>query len=100
MLRKRKKPRGKPFEKGDPRAGRPKGTPNKATAEIRDLARSLLSRPGYLRHMERQLDEGKLPPPILVMLHHYAYGKPKETVEHTTSTEGLLHKIELVLVNG
>jgi hypothetical protein len=37
-MRQKLKPRGKPFVKGDPRAGRPKGSMNKATAAIKTLA--------------------------------------------------------------
>jgi hypothetical protein len=36
--------RGKPFTKGDPRAGRPKGTANVATAAAREAFNLLLER--------------------------------------------------------
>ena len=47
MLEKGTKPRGRPFVKGDPRAGRPKGATNVASREIKDVARRLLEDPAY-----------------------------------------------------
>jgi len=56
--------------------------PNKATREIRDASRALLERPDYVRSLQRRLDAGKAPH-METLLHHYAYGKPKEQVEHS-----------------
>lgn len=76
-------PRGKPFEKGDPRAGRPKGTLNKATVEVREMARGLVESDEYVASVRVRVQLGTLPPAVETMLWHYAYGKPKELVELT-----------------
>lgn len=77
------KARGKPFEKGDPRAGRPKGTLNKATLEVKEMARALVEDKAYRARLKRRLMSGKIPPALETMLWYYAYGKPKEYVELT-----------------
>ncbi len=75
------RPRGKPFVKGDPRAGRPKGTPNKATVAVREAARAIVEDPDYRAGFVARAMAGTLAPPLEAMLWHYAYGKPKETAE-------------------
>lgn len=72
--------RGKPFAKGDPRAGRPAGIPNKVTIEVREAARALVGRKEYLDGLQVRLDAGELAPAVENMLWHYAYGKPAETL--------------------
>ena len=87
--------------KGDPRAGRRKGVQNKVTREVRDLARAMVQDEAYLTKLTRDLHAGKLPTQLVVMLWHYAYGKPKET--HEISGPGglpLLDRIEVVIVDG
>ena len=79
---------GRPFEKGDPRAGRPKGTPNKVTAEVRLAARGLMEDPAYLARLRRRLRAGKCAPAVECMLWHYAYGKPKDQVEVLNADKG------------
>lgn len=73
--------RGKPFTKGDPRAGRPKGAPNKVTAEVRKAAQGLVEDPVYRASLKERLQSGKLAPAMEALLWHYAYGKPKEVHE-------------------
>ena len=73
--------------------GRRAGTPNKATLEIRDAARRLLEDPAYLRNVRERLLEGKAPQ-LEVLLHHYAYGKPREIVEHSGPPQPLIVRIE------
>ena len=67
--------------KGRKTGGRQSGTPNKATGEIRDVARLLLDDPEYRRNLQSRLNEGRAGA-IETLLFHYAFGKPKETVEH------------------
>lgn len=57
--------------------GRPKGAVNKVTREIRDLSQALLTDPAYLDSLRRRLTSGKAPH-METLLHHYAYGKPKD----------------------
>lgn len=75
--------RGRPFTKGQ--SGNPKGrapgTPNKATREVKALAQSILEDPLVQQRMLLDARKGKLAPPVMTMLFHYAYGKPKERVE-------------------
>ena len=71
--------------KGKKTGGRIAGTPNRKTAAdreyVRDFARSILERPDYVASLNERLLEGKAQhmEPILF---HYAFGKPKESVEH------------------
>jgi hypothetical protein len=60
--------------------GRPKGVQNKATREIKEAAKSLVERPEYVASLQQRIDEGKAPH-METLLFHYAYGKPKDTVE-------------------
>ena len=73
--------------------GRRAGTPNKATREIRDAARRLLEEPAYLRSVRARLLEGKAPQ-LEVLLHHYAYGKPKDIVEQTGPPQHIVVRVE------
>lgn len=63
-----------------PGPGRPKGSRNKATAEIRDAARRLLADEKYVESLKYRLMAGKAQH-MEVLLHHYAYGKPSETID-------------------
>ena len=74
------------FAKGKAKTGgRKAGTPNKATAEIKDVARSLLEDPVYQAKLKQRLRDGKAPQ-IEQLLYHYAYGKPKERFEVSKGT--------------
>jgi len=83
MATETKKSRGKPFTKGDPRAGRPKGVQNKTTVEVRELASRLVTDPDYLENLEIRLKTGEAAPAVEAMLWHYAHGKPVDKVELT-----------------
>ena len=48
--------------------------------EIKELAQSLLEDPIYQAKLKKRLRDGKAPQ-IEVLLYHYAYGKPSQTVE-------------------
>lgn len=69
-----------------PGSGRKKGTPNKATAEIKARAREILEHPEVQATTLEMAIEGRLPPQIWTMLHHYAYGVPRQ--EHGVDLKG------------
>lgn len=75
------------LKRGGP--GRKPGIPNKASAEIKEIARRLLTDPKYVESLTRRLPAGKAPH-METLLHHYAYGKPKEEHEGTFTH---LHKV-------
>lgn len=61
------------------RSGRQKGVPNRASTDVRVRARALVEDPVYVLGIKRRMLEGKSVP-LEIMLHHYAYGKPRESV--------------------
>jgi hypothetical protein len=61
--------------------GRPKGVPNKATKEVKELSRRLVLDPEYQQKLKQRLLKGTLTPAVEVLLWHYAFGKPKDTVD-------------------
>lgn len=63
-----------------PGPGRPRGSTNKATSEIRAAARKLLEEPEYVKSLAQRLRAGKAPH-METLLHHYAYGRPREFAE-------------------
>ncbi len=66
------------FRAGHGRAGgRQKGTPNKATREVRAVARQLVADREYRRNLRERLREGTAGQ-MEVVLWQYAYGKPKD----------------------
>ena len=74
------------FHKGKPKTGgRKPGTPNKATVEIKEFARSILEDPLYQKRLKDRVIQGKAPH-IEALLFHYAYGKPTETTGEQGAT--------------
>ena len=63
--------------------GRTPGVPNKATIEVKDAARQLVGRADYREALVLRLLSGRLAPAMETTLWHYAYGKPRETYEHS-----------------
>jgi hypothetical protein len=84
-----KQQRGQPFrpgQSGNPR-GRQKGVPNRATQEVREIARAIVDDAEYRRSLLTRIRKGKLAPAVESLLWHYVYGKPKETVAHEGGIE-------------
>lgn len=67
---------------GNP-AGRPKGIPNKVTAEVRAAAAELVDDPAYRAKLVTDLRRRRVAPAVETMLWYYAKGKPKERIEHS-----------------
>lgn len=63
--------------------GRQKGTPNKVTKDVKELARAIFDK-DYWAARRQSIREGKCPPQIEGKLLAYAYGEPKQ--EHTLNT--------------
>jgi hypothetical protein len=59
--------------------GRGKGNLNKTTKAIREVSTKLLTDTVYQQNLKRRLIDG-VAPHMETLLHHYAYGKPKDTV--------------------
>jgi hypothetical protein len=60
---------------------RRKGTPNKATVEVKTACAQLVDDPRYRTTLATRLRAGRLAPAIECMLWHYAKGQPVERVE-------------------
>jgi hypothetical protein len=71
---------GKRFQPGNP--GRTRGTLNRASREIRDIARGLLEDPVYQRKLRLRLLAGTAGQ-VETLLHYYAYGKPQDSLAVT-----------------
>lgn len=69
-----------PRPKLPPGPGRPKGLPNKTTREVKDFARKFLSSSDYVSSAKARVLSGDAAH-LEVLWHHYAYGKPKESVQ-------------------
>jgi len=61
--------------------GRVKGTPNAGSGEARTTARRLLKSPTYMKRLGRRLRSGDIAPQMEVLLWHYAFGKPTDTLD-------------------
>lgn len=60
--------------------GRPKGTPNKATKDVRLIAQGMLRDAAYRQNLMKRLRRGQANA-LEPLLWQYAYGKPKTKVE-------------------
>jgi len=58
--------------------GRVKGTPNKSTQRIREIARGFLEDVQVSKNRLTRLRNGTEHPQVVTLLHHYAYGKPPD----------------------
>jgi hypothetical protein len=59
--------------------GRPKGSPNRTTKEIKAFAAKFLSSREYIDSAKCRVLKGDAPH-LETLWHHYAFGKPKEIV--------------------
>jgi hypothetical protein len=87
------------FVKGKPRppnAGRRKGTPNKATADIKAWTRGLLESEEYRTSARERILAGEAPH-LETLCYHYAYGKPKDRVEISAPEDRVL---EIAIIGG
>ncbi len=62
--------------------GRKKGVPNRATAEAKAICAAIVDNSTYRKNLMARAMAGELSPAVEAMLWAYAYGKPKELVEH------------------
>jgi len=65
--------------------GRPPGTPNRATGEVRAFCQRLVIDPEYRTNFEQRWRSGELPPALEQMVWAYAVGKPQQSCEVTSS---------------
>jgi hypothetical protein len=68
---------------------------NKATEEVRQLARQIIDDPAYLKSLRRRILEGKAAG-LEVQLWHYAYGRPSEPAELRTTELDLKALLERI----
>lgn len=68
---------------GKKTGGRRKGTPNKSTGAVAERCRQLIESKDYQDYFAHRLFTGNLPAAVEAMTWHYAYGKPKESLELT-----------------
>lgn len=60
--------------------GRPKGVPNKATQEAREVCAAMVDDPVYRQKLKSDFQRRKVHPAVEQMIWHYAKGKPKDTL--------------------
>lgn len=75
------RPPGRPFVKGDPRAGRKPGAQNRTTVEAKAFCVRVLKDQRYVKSIWRRIKTDSLAPAVETMIWYYAAGKPKERVE-------------------
>jgi len=79
LVRRKSVPPSRKGQKGA--GGRPKGSRNKVTLEIREAARRLVSDPIYWRKLRADLRKRKVHPHVETTLLAYAFGKPVDRIE-------------------
>ncbi len=57
------------------------------SAEAQAVCAAIVDDPAYRKKLIARAKAGELAPAIEAMLWHYAYGKPKEQVEHSGTVE-------------
>ena len=66
--------------------GRPKGVPNKASLEAKEVCAKLVDDPQYQARLRQRMLAGKLAPAVECMIWHYAKHKPVDRVDVTERT--------------
>jgi hypothetical protein len=74
----------KNLRRGGP--GRPKGSPNKSTRVVRDLAAKIVNDPQYRKHLLGRARRGELGPFMEACLWRYAGPPPKDDGSDTGCT--------------
>jgi hypothetical protein len=77
------------LKRGGP--GRPRGTLNRVTVEVRAAAAALVDDPQYRRKLLHDLRKRRVLPAVETMLWYYAKGKPVE--RHEIATPGDFSKL-------
>jgi len=72
--------------------GRPKGTPNRVTREVREVALNLVTNLEYLAGVRKRLASGRAGT-LETVIWYYAYGKPRETVDLNINPRKLLAEL-------
>lgn len=79
----------KPGDKKPEGSGRKPGQTNKATAEMVQFCREFLTSPEYQAKLKDRILRGKAER-VEQLMHHYAFGKPVETVAITGADGGAI----------
>ena len=79
--------------RGRKTGGRRKGTPNKVTAEARAVCAAILDDPTYRTNLTARARAGTLAPAVEAMLWHYAFGKPRNSLDVTVGPAGDLSEL-------
>ena len=74
--------------RGRKTGGRRKGTPNKVTVEARAVCAAILDDPTYRTNLTVRARAGTLAPAVEAMLWHYAFGKPRDSLDVTGPRRG------------
>ena len=81
--------------RGRKTGGRRKGTPNKVTAEARAVCAAILDDPTYRTNLTARARAGTLAPAVEAMLWHYAFGKPRDSLDVTVGPAGDLSELSM-----
>lgn len=82
------------FLKGQPKvpgSGRKRGTVNKATEQVREMARRIVDDPQYQETLLSRARFGELSPLMERVLWEYAYGRPPEKIAEESERGGLIY---------
>jgi hypothetical protein len=83
------------WQKGKPKTGgRVPGVPNRATQDIKAIAQGLIEDPAYQANLKARLLKGTSPT-LEVLLHYYAYGKPKTEIVTDKQVHVHVHRGEM-----